>query len=398
MDRREPDKCLFGYGGKGRNMVNFWRVGLEFFKEEMFMANIMKSPGKYIQGAGELAKIGTHVKKMGTNFLVIISKRNYGELGSLIGSSLEEAGYKARFEIFNGECSLEEIDRLTAIGSDAGVDSVIAVGGGKAIDTGKAVGVKLDVPAIIVPTIASNDAPCSGLSVCYNEKGVVCKVIYGKRNPDIVIVDTAIIAKSPLRLFVAGMGDAMSTYFEARACKASGAGNYCRGTMPNTAYAMAELCHTLLIKSGVQAYKDVQEGEASDAVDEIAEADILLSGVGFESCGLAAAHAINDGFAQVPQAHGALHGEKVAYGTLCQLYLENNQADFDEVYAFNKAVGLPTTLADLGITEVIPDEIAAVAAAACVKTQSTKNMPFPVSEADVVDAIMAVDKIGRERA
>lgn len=92
---------------------------------------------------------------------------------------------------------------------------------------------------IVVPTIASNDAPCSGLSVVYNDQGVVCKVIYGKRNPDVVIVDTAIIASSPVRLFVSGMGDALSTYFEARACKASGARNYCRGTAPNTAIAMA---------------------------------------------------------------------------------------------------------------------------------------------------------------
>lgn len=362
------------------------------------MANIMKSPGKYIQGAGELRNIGTHVKKMGTNFIIIISKRNKAELGDMIGTSLEEAGYTYKFEIFGGECSLEEIDRIAAIGKDAGADAVIAIGGGKAIDTGKAVGVRMDVPAIICPTIASNDAPCSGLSVCYNEEGVVCKVVYGKRNPDIVIVDTEIIAKSPIRLFVAGMGDAMSTYFEARACKASGAKNYCRGTMPHTAYGMAKLCYDILRKSGVQAYEDVKEGVCSEAVEEVAEADILLSGVGFESCGLAAAHAINDGFAQVPQAHGALHGEKVAYGTLCQLVLEGDMKSFDVVYEFNKKVGLPTTLADLGIENVIDEEIKKVAMMANVKTQSTKNMPFPVTEEDIVKAIYRVDEIGKERA
>lgn len=355
----------------------------------------MKSPGKYIQGAGELKNIGTHVKKMGTNFIIIISKRNKAELGGIIGESLEAAGYTYKFEIFGGECSLEEIDRIAAVGKEAGADAVIAVGGGKAIDTGKAVGVRMDVPVIICPTIASNDAPCSGLSVCYNEEGVVCKVIYGKRNPDIVIVDTEIIARSPLRLFVAGMGDAMATFFEARACKASGAMNYCRGTMPNTAYCMARFCYELLLKSGVQAYEDVKEQKCTPAVEEVAEADILLSGVGFESCGLAAAHAINDGFAQVPQAHGALHGEKVAYGTLCQLLLENDMESFEVVYNFNKKVGLPTKLADLGITEVKDEEIRKVSMMANVKTQSTKNMPFPVSEDDITEAIYKVDEIGR---
>ena len=363
------------------------------------MAKIMKAPGKYIQGAGELKNLGTHVKKMGNKFLVLMSKRNCNELGDQIKASLEEGGYECVFEIFNGECSLEEIDRVAAVGKEAGCDSVIAIGGGKAIDTGKAVGVRLDTTVIVVPTIASNDAPCSGLSVCYNDKGVVCKVIYGKRNPDIVIVDTEIIASSPVRLFVSGMGDALSTYFEARACKASGARNYCRGTAPNTALAMAKLCFDLLMQSGVQAYEDVKKKDATTAVEDIAEADILLSGVGFESGGLAAAHAINDGFAQVPQAHGALHGEKVAYGTLCQLILEKAPAEeFDQVFDFCKAVGLPTKLADLGIYEVIDDEIKAVAAAACVRTQSTKNLPFPVSEEDVVAAIYKVDEIGKARA
>ena len=363
------------------------------------MAKVMKAPGKYIQAAGELKNIGTHVKNMGTKFLVIISKRNQAEHGEEIKTSLEEAGYECVFETFGGECSLEEIDRLMKIGKEAECNSVIAVGGGKAIDTGKAVAVRLDVTVIVVPTIASNDAPCSGLSVVYNDQGVVCKVIYGKRNPDVVIVDTAIIASSPVRLFVSGMGDALSTYFEARACKASGARNYCRGTAPNTAIAMAKLCFDLLMKSGVQAFEDVKKGEATEAVEDIAEADILLSGVGFESGGLAAAHAINDGFAQVPQAHGMLHGEKVAYGTLCQLVLEKAPAEeFDQVFNFCKTVGLPTKLADLGITNVIGEEIKAVAAAACVRTQSTKNLPFPVTEEDVVAAIYKVDEIGRARA
>jgi len=363
------------------------------------MANVMKAPGKYIQAAGEIKNLGTHVKNMGHKFIVLLSKRNFGELGETIKASLEEAGYECIFEIFNGECSLEEIGRVAAIGKEAGCDSVIAVGGGKAIDTGKAVAVRMDTTVIVIPTIASNDAPCSGLSVCYNDQGVVCKVIYGKRNPDIVLVDTEIIANSPVRLFVSGMGDALATYFEARACKASGARNYCRGTAPNTALAMAKLCFDLLMQSGVEAFEAVKNKQVTPAVEDIAEADILLSGVGFESGGLAAAHAINDGFAQVPQAHGALHGEKVAFGTLCQLILEKVSDDeFDQVFNFCKAVGLPTKLADLGIEEVIEDEIKAVAAAACVRTQSTKNMPFPVTEEDIVAAIYKVDEIGKARA
>lgn len=135
------------------------------------MAKVMKAPGKYIQAAGELKNIGTHVKNMGTKFLVIISKRNQAEHGEEIKTSLEEAGYECVFETFGGECSLEEIDRLMKIGKEAECNSVIAVGGGKAIDTGKAVAVRLDVTVIVVPTIASNDAPCSGPFRCIQRSG-----------------------------------------------------------------------------------------------------------------------------------------------------------------------------------------------------------------------------------
>jgi len=147
-------------------------------------------------------------------------------------------------------------------------DGIIAVGGGKTIDTAKAVAQKLDLPVVIVPTIASNDAPCSGLSVVYNEEGVVVKVIFSKRNPDLVLVDSEIIAKAPVELLVAGMGDALATYFEARAVKASGARNMARGNVTNTAMMMSKLCYDLLIANGVEAKKAVENKEVNEALEQ----------------------------------------------------------------------------------------------------------------------------------
>jgi len=362
------------------------------------MAQVIKFPGKYIQGNGEIKNIGKNLKKMGTNFLVIMSKRNYEELGQMVKESLEENQYACIFVIFSGECSLEEIKRLSEIGKENKCDGVISVGGGKALDTGKAVAVDLDSTSIVIPTIASNDAPCSGLSVVYNDKGEVTKVIFGKRNPDIVIVDPEIIAKAPEKYLVAGMGDALSTYFEARACQKSKAKNMGRGTATNTAIAMGKLCYDLLLVNGKKALEELKNKEVGEALGNILEANILLSGVGFESGGLAAAHAINDGFSQVPQAYKALHGEKVAYGTLCQLILEKvPNEEYDEVFNFCKNVGLPTKLVDLGITEIKEEEIEKMAEAACVSTQSTKNLPFPVTPQDVVKAIYKVNEIGESR-
>jgi len=371
---------------------------INFRKEVMGMASVIKAPSRYIQGKGEIKNLAKHLGKLGSKYLILLSERTYGRVGEDIKASFNESEAEVIFEYFNGECSLSEIERVMEIAKGKASNGVIAVGGGKTIDTAKAVAQKLDLPVVIIPTIASNDAPCSGLSVVYNDEGVVVKVIYSKRNPDLVLVDSEIIAKAPVELLVAGMGDALATYFEARAVKASGARNMARGNVTNTAMMMSKLCYDLLITNGVEAKKSVENKEVNEALENVLEANILLSGVGFESGGLAAAHAINDGFAFVPQAHGKLHGEKVAFGTLVQLVLENGCEDeLNEVLDFLISVDLPVTLADLGITSVIEGEIREVAKAACVKSQSTKNMPFTVSEEDVYNGIMKADEIGRAR-
>ena len=362
------------------------------------MANIIKAPSKYIQGKGEIKNIGKHLNKLGNKFLIICSEGTFKRIGQDIKLSFDENMCQYIFEYFNGECSLEEIDRIVEIAKNNNCDVVVAIGGGKAIDTGKAVSQKLDCPVVVVLTIASNDAPCSGLSVVYNNEGVVVKVIFSKRNPDVVLVDSEIIAKAPARMLVAGMGDALATYFEARASRNSSSKTMAKGTATNTAIMMGKLCFDLLMENGIEAKKSVEKNEVSEALENVLEANILLSGIGFESGGLAAAHAINDGFAYIEQSHDALHGEKVAFGTIVQLILEKvSDKELYKVIDFCIQVGLPVTLSDMGITNVVDEEIKKVAEAACVKTQSTKNMPFPVSETDVYNAILKADEIGKSR-
>ena len=127
------------------------------------------------------------------------------------------------------------------------------------------------------------------------------------------------------------------------------------------------------------------------------EATIYLSGLGFENGGLAAAHAVNDGFAQEPQAHGMYHGEKVAFGTLVQLVLEKApQEELEQVLAFLRDTGLPLTLAQLGVKEIVPETLKKVAEAAVVPTQSTKNLRADITAQEVYDAILEADRIGRD--
>jgi glycerol dehydrogenase len=185
------------------------------------------------------------------------------------------------------------------------------------------------------------------------------------------LVDSAVIAKAPIRFLISGMGDALATYFEAMANIRS---NYVNIVSSEIGYNMgaclageeiAKLCYRVLLANGRKALHAAQNGVVSPALENIIEANTLLSGLGFESNGTAAAHAINDGLTAIPVKEITYHGEKVAFGVLCELMMENaDDETIDEVYRFCVDVGLPVTLAQLGIdkvTEEILDTIAEVA-------------------------------------
>jgi glycerol dehydrogenase len=298
---------------------------------------------------------------------------------------------------FGGECSVAEIERVKQHARDQGARVIVGAGGGKVLDTARAVAAGLDLPVINCPTIASSDAPCSALSVVYTDDGAFLEYrIYG-RNPDLVLVDTQVIAQSPPRLLVAGMGDALATWFEAKTCVEGNVRNMRGGGSSQSALALAELCYRTLLRDGVEALAALQTQSPTPALERLVEANTLLSGLGFESSGLAAAHAVHNGLTAVPQTHPYFHGEKVAYGVLVQLMLERKPEQLvEEVLGFSTRVGLPTTLAAIGLAQITSDELAQIAARSTAKGETIHNEPFAVEPGMVAEAIRAADALGRE--
>jgi len=359
------------------------------------MANILNSPGRYVQGAGELSKLGKYAEGYGKKALILISQSGYKRIGGRVETGFAETGCSTVFDYFNGECCKTEINRLIGVMEKEGCDLVIGIGGGKILDTAKAVAYYRHTPVVICPTIASTDAPCSALSVIYTEKGVFEEYLFLPSNPDMVLMDTEVIAQSPVRLTVSGMGDALATYFEARAVLAKDALTCAGGHGTLAAHALAKLCFDTLMEEGVKAKLALEAGACTPAVEKIIEANTLLSGIGFESGGLAGAHAIHNGFTVLEECHHMYHGEKVAFGTIAQLVLEDMPADeLEDVIGFCIDVGLPVTLKELGVEEVTKEKIMAVAEAACAETDTLHNMPFEVTPEKVYAAIMAADAYG----
>jgi len=360
------------------------------------MAKIIGSPSRYVQQRDSLSHLADFAKNLSTDLLVLITERGYKRVGKLIEDSAKEVeGANITFCFFNGECSQKEIKRVQEEAKKVGATSIIGVGGGKALDTAKAAAHYSKLPTIICPTIASSDAPCSALSVIYSDEGVFESYLFLPSNPNMVIMDTAVIAKAPVRLLVSGLGDALATYFEARACKASNAQNCVGGTCSLAALSLARLCYDTILENGYKAMIAVKGGNCTPAVEDVIEANTYLSGVGFESAGLAAAHAIHNGLTCIEETHQMYHGEKVAFGTLTQLILENaDREELEEVIEFCLELGLPVTLEELGIKEIKEEEIRKVAEIACADGDTLHNMPFPVDSQIVYDAIMAADAMG----
>jgi glycerol dehydrogenase len=358
------------------------------------MLSVFCSPCRYTQGKNATAELGRELKTLGLDGPVLILAGRSAV--ALLTDTWRRTLSDYSVEPFGGECSHREIERVKAAARAQGSRVILGAGGGKVLDTARAVAADLSLPVVNCPTVASSDAPCSALSVIYTDEGVFQEYrIYGK-NPDLVLVDTQVIAQSPPRLLVAGMGDALATWFEAKTCVDGHIKNMRGGRSTRSAEMLAELCYRILIEDGPDALRAVQTQVVNPALERLVEANTLLSGLGFESSGLAAAHAVHNGLTAVPQTHPYYHGEKVAYGLVTQLVLEGKpRSVIDPVLAFSSQVGLPITLAEVGLVDPSHDLLEQIATRATAPGETIHNEPFEVRPDMVADAILAADAMGR---
>ncbi|GLU45736.1 glycerol dehydrogenase [Nocardiopsis ansamitocini] len=354
------------------------------------------SPARYVQGRGALGELGRYVAQIGSTPLILTDDVVRKLTESTVTESFERAGLPVVFEIFGGVPTAAEAERIAELIRGQGADVVIGLGGGAAIDTAKAAGDNAGVRWVSVPTAASTDAPTSALSVVYTEDGAFDSYRFYSRNPDLVLVDTGFIAKAPVRFLIAGVGDALATWIEARAVQRSAATTMAGGSATHAGTALARLSWDILWEHALPAIDAVRNDLVTPSVEAVVEANTLLSGLGFESGGLAAAHAVHDGLTAVAQTHGLAHGEKVNIGSICQLILEGaDTSEIREFVAFTMRVGLPTSLTEVGLGDADDDTLREVVRAAIVPEETIHNLAFPVSEDALLDALKAVEVLGR---
>lgn len=354
------------------------------------------SPSRYVQGPGVIGHLGEYLSLIeAERVAVLASPRRIESSGSTIRRSLRRSGLAYDFHVFGGESSLDEIEARAEEMRRTQPDALVALGGGKCIDTGKAVAYRLHVPLVVVPSLASNDAPCSASSVIYDHSGVVSGVEFYPDSPSLVVVDSDLVVSAPERFLVAGIGDAMATWYEARAVADNPSGTSVLGARPTVAaQRISEACANTLFEHGVAAVSAVRSGRSNESLEQVIEANTLLSGLGFESGGLAAAHGVGLAFTAIPIVHdNYLHGEMVAFGVITQLAMEENEVEAIRVAEFFSEVGLPTHLAQLSVSD--DDTTLDTIVEATLRFPYTVNMPSPPDESHVRESVLQADRIGR---
>lgn len=361
------------------------------------MARILRSPGKYVQGPGVLAQAHLHLSALGDNICFLASPSGIERIRPQLDPGMTAGGLTCHYAASGKLCTRAEAERLAAEAKKYGCNVIAGVGGGTVLDLAKAVSYFLGLPVAIMPTVASSDAPCSALSVLYTEAGIFDEYLFLPKSPELVLVDSQQIVNAPAKLLSAGMGDAMATYFEARAVQRSGKNNQVGGRPTLSAQALARKSYETLIADGVNALMAVEQRACSVALENVIEANTYLSGVGFESGGLGAAHAIQKGFTTIPQAHDLYHGEIVAFGTLMHLVMENAPAEeVEELIRFFIDIRLPVTFAQLGMGNVTREQLMTASQFASRPGMTIHNMPFPICAEDVFAAFLMADALGRK--
>ena len=360
-----------------------------------------QSPSRYIQGPGELKNLPLFASNYGKTALAIIDPFFYEDYKVKIPEMFRQAGMTAYTVQYPGCATDETLQQLLDFCKTLPVvpDTFIGIGGGQTCDINKAVGAFFRKAFISVPTALTTDAPTSTHTVIHNPHEQPSLRVHYK-NPDYVVVDTEITIQSPAWMLVSGIGDALATYIEAQASFANnnvcnaGAGEY-RPTL--LGLSAAKLSYEILLSQGRTAVRCAQHHLRTPAYEDVVEATVLLSGLGFECTGVSIAHGLEAGFHVLP-IRPLLHGTGVGYCTLVQLIVQKDPR-FEEIFRFCKDVGLPVCTADIGLTEENRQaSIEALVDEVYGKWWNVSNVPMYFSRETLLNAILYLDAYAADHA
>ena len=351
------------------------------------LLSLSVAPAQVLRGNQALEQSGDAIARLGKRPLVVGGDSTLASLTSKLKPVLEQKQLSYSSASYTPDCSEASLSALKEAAASHQADLIIGIGGGKALDTAKLLAYQCQLPIVTIPTSGATCAAWTALSNIYSDEGAFLYDVPLNHCPDLLILDYNLIQTAPQRTLIAGIGDALAKWYEASVSSGSSP-----VTLIIAAVQQARVLRDILFQKSADALKE----PGSEAWREVVDATVLLAGVigglGGAQCRTVAAHAVHNGLTHIPSAHEALHGEKVAYGILVQLRLEEmlqgNQlaaSARQQLLKFYAEIGLPQTLEDLGLGNITLAELRKAAEIACNPNSDIHRLPFEV----VPDQLMA---------
>ncbi|MFM5943938.1 MAG: iron-containing alcohol dehydrogenase family protein [Dolichospermum sp.] len=348
------------------------------------------SPGKVIRGAGVLSTVGAQVANLGTRPLIVAGNHTLNLSKEHLKPLFQSPQLHSILVSYGADCCEVSLKALRKTAKEHQADIIIAIGGGKALDTAKLVAHQLVLPVITIPTSAATCAAWTALSNVYSTTGAFLYDVALSRCPDLLILDYNLIQTAPQRTLVAGIGDAIAKWYEASVSSGDS-----QQTLIIAAVQQARVLRDILLQKSATAL----QSPGTEIWQEVVDATVLLAGVigglGGAQCRTVAAHAVHNGLTHI-SGHNSIHGEKVAYGILVQLRLEEmiqgNQlaaSARQQLLKFYAEIGLPQKLADLGLGNITLDELQTAAEISLEPNSDIHRLPFKVALEQLMAAMVS---------
>lgn len=355
------------------------------------LLSLSVAPARVLRGFQVLERAGEAIAHLGKRPLVVGGIHTLAATNSQLQQVLAQQQLSYVQKSYNPDCSEASLASLREDAAQHQADLIIGIGGGKALDTAKLLAHQCQLPVVTIPTSAATCAAWTALSNIYSDRGAFQYDVPLDRCPDLLVLDYSLIQTAPQRTLVAGIGDALAKWYEASVSSGSSP-----ATLIIAAVQQARVLRDILFQKSADALK----APGGEDWQEVVDATVLLAGVigglGGAQCRTVAAHAVHNGLTHLPVAHDALHGEKVAYGILVQLRLEEmlqgNQlaaSARQQLLKFYAEIGLPQTLEDLGLGNITLAELRQVAEIACSPNSDIHRLPFPVFPEQLIAAMVS---------
>jgi len=353
-------------------------------------ASVLRGPEALQQAIPALVALGRRPLLLGRSAATEPLRRS-------LAARLTDQGVRPLERQLSWDCCEEDLGPLAGEAAQEGCDAVVALGGGKVLDAGKLLAHRLGLPCATVPSSAATCAGWTALANHYSPEGAFRGDVALDRCPELLVFDHGLVLQAPPRTLASGIADAMAKWYEASV--SSGASE---DGLVQQAVQMARTLRDQLLLEGEEALRD----PGGAAWRRVAEASALtaglIGGIGGARCRTVAAHAVHNGLTQLGASHGHLHGEKVAFGILVQLRLEEQIGGSQlaaqarrQLLPFFRSLGLPLSLADLGLGRATLEELQQVCAFACREGSDLHHLPFPVEPEALLMAL--VSTISSER-